>query len=60
MLLSHLGMISAQTLTTLRSLVASDAAERLVYWTTLAPPQYSKRVRTWLRRCEEAVQRHVH
>ena len=27
MLLSHLGMISAQTLTTLRSLVASEAAE---------------------------------
>ena len=27
MLLSHLGMISAQTLTTLRSLVASEAAD---------------------------------
>ena len=46
MLLSHLGMISAQTLTTLRSLVASEAAENAFVNAELTVKGFTRK-RSW-------------
>ena len=46
MLLSHLGMISAQTLTTLRSLVASEAAENAFVNAELTVKGFARK-RSW-------------